>query len=62
MVGEDESHYKGSYNCNQILACNDAITLLDHYHILNKFSYLTIMKVDFGNVCGPTGAKGDECF
>lgn len=33
------------------------MTLFNHYHILSKFSYLTFTKVDFGNVCGPTGAK-----
>lgn len=40
-----------------MLACNDAIALFKHYHICKKFNYLTAMRVDFGNVCGPTGAK-----
>lgn len=30
-----------------MLACNDAIALFNHYHTLNKFSYVTVMKVDF---------------
>lgn len=57
MVGEDESHHEVSYNCNRMLVCNDAIALLKHYHICKKFNYLTVMRADFGNVCGPTGAK-----
>lgn len=40
-----------------MLACNDTTAFFNHYNIINKFSYLAVMKVDIGNVCRTSGAK-----